>query len=112
VSESDPDRPAIWRDDLDALQFGVPGQGSLCLVHRLAFRALLPAVSGESLSRETCFEFFLNESRHFEAAAMAKIARLKLAPGRNLHLNSRDIRRAMAGEISDGPVKACRVLGG
>jgi hypothetical protein len=43
---------------------------------------------------------------------MAKIARLKLAPGRNLHLNSRDIRRAMAGEISDGPVKACRVLGG
>lgn len=112
MSENDPDRSAVWRDDLDALQFGVPGQGSLCLVHRLAFRALLPSGPGESLSPQACLELFLSESRHFEAAAMAKIARLQLSPGRNLHLNSRDIRRAMAGEGLGGSAKACRVLGG
>jgi hypothetical protein len=112
LSDDIRDRPATWRDDLDALQFGVPGQGSLCLVHRLAFRALLPSGSGECLCREDCLEFFLIESRHFDAAALAKIARLKLAPGRNLHLNSRDIRRAMAGDGSGGSAKACRVLSG
>ncbi|MBP2547585.1 hypothetical protein J2858_000478 [Neorhizobium galegae] len=112
MSQTEPDRRATWRDDLDALQFGVPGEGSLCLVHRLAFRALLPSAPAEGLSRQACLEFFFRESRHFEAAAKSKVTRLGLAPGHNLHLNSRDIRRAIAGDVSDGLPKACRVLTG
>ncbi|WP_137132034.1 hypothetical protein [Rhizobium sp. FY34] len=111
---------AAWRDDLDALQFAVADHGGACLIHRLAFRALIgmlvggPAahkLSGD-LSRDTCLAFFAREEQAFHAAAEAKIRRQFIPPGRNLHLNSRDIRRAMAGDAGGAKAKACRVLGG
>lgn len=122
---------AVWRDDLDALQFAVPGHGGVCLVHRLAFRALvtMPSthdvgpftnhvggcaaheLSGE-LDRGTCLALFARETLAFQAAAIAKIARQSIPPGKNLHLNSRDIRRAMQGDDGGAKGRACRVLGG
>jgi hypothetical protein len=107
---------AIWRSDLDVLQFPVPDHGAVCLVHRLAFRALV----GGSAARETpgdpgrdaCLTFFCRETLAFHAAARAKILRQSIPPGRNLHLNSRDIRRAITGDEGGTTGKACRVLGG
>lgn len=106
----------LWRDDLDALEFAVPGHGGVCLVHRRAFRALV----GGSAARETpatpardiCLALFDRETLAFHAAAQAKILRQSIPKGRNLHLNSRDIRRAMTGDDGGTTGKACRVLGG
>ena len=99
---------AAWRDDLDALQFCLPEHGGLCLVHRLAFRTFV----GSKPARDTCLGFFLEHEAAFLSAARLKIARQAIEPGRNLHLNSRDIRRAINGETSGGAGKVCRVLGG
>jgi hypothetical protein len=99
---------AAWRDDLDALQFCLPEHGGLCLVHRLAFRTLV----GSEPSRDACLGFFAAQEAAFLSAARLKIARQAIEPGRNLHLNSRDIRRAIVGETSDAEGNSCRVLRG
>lgn len=97
---------AEWSEELDALRFAVPGHGAFCAVHRLAFKAVL----GASPEREAALAFFQDHGAAFTAAALAKIKRSALPAGRNLHLNSRDIRRAIAGEGGDVAPRVCRVL--
>ncbi|WP_165214458.1 hypothetical protein [Affinirhizobium pseudoryzae] len=121
---------ADWRDDLDALRFAVPGHGAHALVHRLAFRALVAHPAGSTAQslpadnrsgkpaqppapdRDACLTLFARKNEAFHAAAHAKIHRQSIPRGQNLHLNSRDIRRAMEGEQAATKAKACRVLGG
>lgn len=97
---------AEWSDELDALRFAVPGHGAFCAVHRLAFKAVL----GASPEREAALVFFHDHEAAFTAAALAKIKRAGLPAGRSLHLNSRDIRRAIAGEDGEAAARVCRVL--
>ncbi len=97
---------AEWSDELDALRFAVPGHGATCAVHRLAFKALL---KGEP-DQMAVLEYFQQHSVAFIAAAKAKIARLDLPLDRSLHLNSRDIRRVLAGEGDAVTRRICRVL--
>ena len=74
-----------WRDDIDALEFRpAAGGGRLCLVHRLAFRALI----GRLAPKEECLAWFAARRDAFEAAAQAKAAR---GGAGNFHLTSRDI---------------------
>jgi hypothetical protein len=81
-----------WRSDVDALSFRPQGHGGICMVHRHAFRTLLRRMP----SPEECAALFQAEAPAFHVAALAKIARAKIAPDANLHLTSRDIARAMA----------------
>lgn len=97
---------AHWSDELDALRFAVPGHGAFCAVHRLAFKAVL----GTSPERQAALTFFLDHKAAFTAAALAKIKRANLPAGRSLHLNSRDIRRAIAGKGGEAAARVCRVL--
>jgi hypothetical protein len=97
---------AEWSVALDALRFSVPGHGAPCAVHRLAFKALL----GASPDSEACLTCFSEHHAAFEAAALDKIKRQNLAIDKSLHLNSRDIRRALGLEIASGPQRICRVL--
>lgn len=96
-----------WSDELDALRFTVPGHGAHCAMHRLAFKALLEGVP----DRQACMAHFARHEQAFLAAARHKIARLALPFDRSLHINSRDIRRAMtADKHAEGPLRTCRVL--
>lgn len=97
---------AEWSEELDALRFAVPGHGAPCAVHRLAFKAVL----GASPAEEAALAFFRDHKAAFLAAAFAKIKRANLPAGRSLHLNSRDIRRAIAGEGEESVARVCRVL--
>jgi hypothetical protein len=81
---------ADWREDIDALQFAT-GSGGACMVHRLAFRRLV----GFTPQRADCMAYFASHAPAFGAAAANKIALRRIAPGRNLHLTSRDIRRQL-----------------
>ena len=81
---------ALWREDIDALQFAT-GDGGVCLVHRLAFRSLLNFAP----QMTDCMGYFSFHAPVFRAAAAAKIARRNIAPGRNIHLTSRDIARQL-----------------
>ena len=95
-----------WSDGLDALRFSVPGHGAPCAMHRLAFKALL----GKEPQKATCLQFFAENREAFLKAAAAKISSLKLAADRSLHINSRDVRRAMTADPIEGTSRACRVL--
>ncbi|MBN7807158.1 hypothetical protein JZX86_17540 [Agrobacterium rosae] len=95
-----------WSDELDALRFSVPGHGAPCAMHRLAFKALLR----QEPEKASCLEFFAENQQAFLSAATAKIIRLALPSDRSLHINSRDLRRAMTHVLSEGPVRSCRVL--
>ena len=97
---------AEWSEELDALRFAVPGHGAFCAVHRLAFKTVL----GVSPEREAALAYFHENEAAFTVAALAKIKRSALPAGRSLHLNSRDIRRAIAGEGGDVAPRVCRVL--
>ena len=89
MTETGADRDAVWRTDLDALEFAV-GAGA-ALVHRLAFRALLDGPA----TAESCMAFFAANRGLFRAAAEAKIARAGLPSDARFHLTSRDLRRAV-----------------
>ncbi|CVI58948.1 MULTISPECIES: hypothetical protein [Agrobacterium] len=97
---------AEWSEELDALRFAVPGHGAFCAVHRLAFKAVL----GPSPAGEAALAFFHQHEAAFVSAALSKIQRAGLPAGRSLHLNSRDIRRAIAGEGPEFAARVCRVL--
>ena len=97
---------ADWSDELDCLRFPVPGHGALCAMHRLAFKALLR----ETPTEQACRAYFLENRDAFLAAARKKIERMTIAPDRGLHINSRDLRRAMATENAQGPARLCRAL--
>jgi hypothetical protein len=83
--------PAVWRTDLDALQFDLPDGAGQAVVHRLAFRALTSGSPGP----DDCLAFFECKCRAFEAAAFVKIMRDGLPKGARFHLTSRDIARAL-----------------
>ncbi|KQO79699.1 hypothetical protein [Rhizobium sp. Leaf262] len=95
-----------WSDELQALRFPVPGHGALCAMHRLAFKALLASEP----EKEACLRFFGDNQAAFLAAATTKINRLALPADRSLHINSRDLRRAMNGQGRDSPSRLCRVM--
>lgn len=80
-----------WRADLDALEFSPPGHGAPCLMHRLAFRALL----GRDPAPAQCLAYFEARSAAFLAASTRKIAARALARSCSLHLTSRDIKRQL-----------------
>ncbi|WP_210484246.1 hypothetical protein [Microvirga antarctica] len=81
---------AAWRADIDSLAFRPRGHLGLCVIHRLAFRALLAGDADPS----ACLGYFVLHRDAFERAASLKAERKILAPGANFHLTSRDIRRA------------------
>lgn len=79
-----------WRPEIDALELSVQGHRAFCLIHRLAFRALTTDATPEA-----CLAFAAANETALLAAAHAKIARDGIPAGRNLHINSRDIRRQL-----------------
>jgi hypothetical protein len=81
---------ALWRDDLDALQFDA-GEGRLCMMHRLAFRAL---IGQRSPLPDQCLAYFNANQALFARAAKQKIARAGGCAG-NFHINSRDVQGAV-----------------
>ncbi|MBW9077936.1 hypothetical protein CFBP5875_02990 [Agrobacterium pusense] len=97
---------AEWSEELDALRFAVPCHGAPCAVHRLAFKAVL----GPNPAGQAALAFFHRHEAAFVSAALSKIERAKLPADRSLHLNSRDIRRAIAGEGEEPAARVCRVL--
>ena len=100
---------AAWRVDIDALQFDAAGHGGVCSIHRLAFRRLI----GKPPTPDDCLAFFAAHAKIFQAAAAQKIAAQAVPPGRNFHLNSRDISRQQHPEpIAAKPSRPCRVLAG
>ena len=80
---------ALWRADLDALQFDA-GEGRSCMMHRLAFRALL---GKRSPLPEQCLDYFNANTELFARAAEQKIARAGGCAG-NFHITSRDVQGA------------------
>lgn len=82
---------ALWRADLDALQFDA-GEGRLCMMHRLAFRAL---TGQRSPLPEQCLAYFNAHKALFVRAAEQKIARAGGCAG-NFHITSRDVQGAAA----------------
>ncbi|WP_244622885.1 DUF1488 family protein [Microvirga brassicacearum] len=80
----------MWREDIDSLAFRPDGHNGLCVVHRLAFRALV----GARLSPEICLAYFREHRARFNDAARAKAGRKGLPAHSNFHLTSRDLRRA------------------
>lgn len=86
---------AMWREDIDALQFEASG-GRLCMVHRLAFRALTGL---ERPSPDDCLEFYEDNSTAFHRAADEKIARAGGPDAGNFHLTSRDVQGSIRPEF-------------
>ena len=70
------------------------------------FKALL----GKEPQKEGCLQYFAEHQEAFLKAASAKISSLKLPTDRSLHINSRDLRRAMTADPIEGAARACRVL--
>jgi hypothetical protein len=81
---------ATWRADIDALQFDA-GNGNVCVVHRLAFRALLR----KSPEPAECLDYYRDNVALFVAAAQRKLWNDRTIASRNLHLNSRQIRQGI-----------------
>ena len=81
---------ALWRDDIDALQFQFEETDRLCLIHRLAFKALL----NDQPNKQSCLAFFLEHREAFLSAAMKKAARTG-QPDQNIHITSRDVARML-----------------
>lgn len=80
---------ALWREDLDALQFDA-GEGRLCMMHRLAFRAVMGLPSPQPAD---CLAYFGTHEAVFRQAAKLKIARAGGCAG-NFHITSRDVQGA------------------
>jgi hypothetical protein len=82
---------ATWRHDIDALAFCPEGHKGTCMVHRLAFRALMQLVP----TPDACIAYFDAHEGAFRVSAQAKISRRALPPETNFHLTSRDLVRAL-----------------
>lgn len=61
------------------------------MVHRRAFRTLLRAMP----SPQECVAFFNAHQEAFQAAARAKLQRVKVPESANFHLTSRDVVRQL-----------------
>jgi hypothetical protein len=81
----------IWRDDIDSLAFRPTGHDGYCVVHRLAFRALV----GATASPEACQAFYCDHREAFDEAARVKADLKGLPAESNFHLTSRDLRRIL-----------------
>ena len=75
-----------WRDEIDALAFGLADHQGVCMVHRRAFRTPSP---------QQCVDFFNTHQDAFQAAARAKVLRASVANTANFHLTSRDVTRQL-----------------
>ena len=82
---------ARWRPEIDALAFRPPGHAADCVLHRLAFRALLGRPDPDP---SDCASLFARREGDFVRAAAAKIAQRGLPAGAAFHLTSRDVARA------------------
>jgi len=80
-----------WRDEIDALAFGLADHLGVCMVHRRAFRTLLRTTP----SPQQCVDFFNTHQDAFQAAARAKVLRASVANTANFHLTSRDVTRQL-----------------
>jgi hypothetical protein len=80
-----------WRDEIDALVFGLADHQGVCMVHRRAFRTLLRTTP----SPQQCVDFFNTHQDAFQAAARAKVLRASVANTANFHLTSRDVTRQL-----------------
>jgi len=80
-----------WRDEIDALAFGLADHQGVCMVHRRAFRTLLRTTP----SPQQCVDFFNTHQDAFQAAARAKVLRASVANTANFHLTSRDVTRQL-----------------
>ena len=83
---------ARWRPEIDALAFRPPGHAADCVLHRLAFRALLGRPDPEP---SDCAGLFARREDDFLRAAAAKIARRRLPANAAFHLTSRDVTRSL-----------------
>ncbi len=86
---------AHWLEEIDSVAFTPAGHEGRCVVHRRAFRVLLRR---RDPTDRDCLAFLRANAAAFARAAAAKIASRGLARHAALHLNSRDIRRALASE--------------
>lgn len=84
-----------WRPDLDALQFPA-GNGSTCVVHRLAFKVLLGKVPEAS----ECLDYVRANPAPFAAAARRRLNEESGIGRRSFHLNSRHIRRSISSSVA------------
>ncbi|CZT36049.1 hypothetical protein [Rhizobium sp. 9140] len=86
---------AMWRAEIDAVEFHVDG-GYRFVVHRNVFRTL----RGPSPTPEICLAFVEANADAFLVAARTRIAEAMSASTSAatmaFHLNSRQVRRAMA----------------
>jgi hypothetical protein len=101
---------ALWRADIDALQFLPLSHEANCMVHRLAFRRLLDTMP----DAQACLEYFDLHAAAFQRAATLKATELRLTTGRSFHLNSRDLRRQLpdtAGRRPRSPAKQPEKVG-
>lgn len=80
-----------WHPDIGALSFQPDQHTGRCFIHRRAFQTLL----GFPPSVEDCQNYLMSRVVAFQTAAAAKIARDRLDPVANFHLNSRDIKRVL-----------------
>ena len=78
-----------WNDEIDALEFRLNGYEVTCVIHRLAFRALLKLARPEA---QDCLVYATGLRRVFEAVAVSKATRTGLKPGARFHITSRDVR--------------------
>jgi len=85
---------AIWRADLEAVEFRPHNHGGVCMIHRLAFRTLI----GRSPDAAKCLVFFEDNKLAILRAAKLKMSTGKIADHRNFHLNSRDVRKFLSNE--------------
>lgn len=86
---------AQWAAEADAVRFSAPNGGS-CLIHRLAFRALL----GRDPRVAECVDFVNLNIEAISAAAATRLSSAKIGRGINFHLNSRQIRRATIWQVT------------
>ena len=81
-----------WVEKFDALEFRPKGHKGTCVIHRLAFRAILK-ISGPTASQ--CLLFAKKYKRYFEEAARTKINKAQFEADRRFHITSRDIRNSL-----------------
>src|SRR5262249_40545043 len=67
---------ATWRHDIDALAFRPGGHEGTCMVHRLAFRALMRLVP----TPDACIAYFTAHQGTLRLSAQAKIRRQAISP--------------------------------
>jgi len=81
---------AVWRDDIDAVQFRFDQSERLCFIHRLAFKVLLDGQPNP----KNCLAFINDHLEAFLSAAVKKAARTG-QPEKNIHITSRDVARML-----------------